>query len=123
MSTGHLEFSDHAVTGRPKIQSRHNLGGQAKGEFGDSSPQSFLPPNVVVLRKICFKTKIFPPEKYISIHPNLKTGYRPGPDKIVSAINVQHMFEGHTALRCSITSKNYFINQHYGGPYKHFWGS
>jgi len=38
MSTGLLEFSAHAVTGWPKIQSRHHLGRQKRGEFADISP-------------------------------------------------------------------------------------
>jgi len=53
------------------------------------------------------KTKYLPLKMYFATQ-TLKPGYWPGSAKIVSAIRI--FFEGHSASRCSIISKNFFIN-------------
>jgi len=75
-------------------------------------PKSFwCAQNFVVIRNICckhvIKTKYLPLKMYFATQ-TLKPGYWPGSAKIVSAIRI--FFEGHSASRCSIISKNFFIN-------------
>jgi len=90
--------------------------------FGDSYLQLYFVclffPKFVVLRIICLKhmteTKIFPP-KNVFCSPNLKPDYGPDSAKIVSAIRI-FCFEGHSASRCSITSKTFFYKSLLGGP-------
>ena len=50
-----------------------------------------------------------------------KPNYGPGCAKIVSAIKV-FWFEGHSAWRCSITSKTVFYKSPLGGPCMHLGG-
>jgi len=50
-----------------------------------------------------------------------KPSYGPGSAKIVSAIRI-FCFEGHSASRCSITSKTFFYKSQLCGPCKHFGG-
>ena len=89
------------------------------GHSGAVTQKSFLcTPNFVVLRKICFKhminIRIFPPQKCILPIQTLKPGYKPGSDKIVSVLRI-FCFEGHSASRCSITSKTFFYKSPLGG--------
>jgi len=51
----------------------------------------------------------------------LKPGYGPDSAKIVSEIKV-FCFEGHSASRCSITSKYFFYKSSSGGPLCAFGG-
>jgi len=51
----------------------------------------------------------------------LKPGYGPDSAKIVSEIKV-FCFEGHSASRCSITSKYFFYKSSSGGPLYAFGG-
>jgi len=86
-----------------------------EGISGQLPPNRFCAsPKFVVLRKICFKhmvkTKIFPPKNAFSLL-TLKSSHGPGSAKIVSAIRI-FCFEGHSASRCGITSKTFFINHH-----------
>jgi len=79
------------------------------GEFDSSSPQIFLcTPKFCCSQKNLLwtydKNKIFFPYKCILLPQTLKPGYGPGSAKIVSAIRI-FCFEGHSASRCSITSK------------------
>jgi len=46
--------------------------------------------------------------------------YGPGSAEIVSVIRI-FCFEGRLTSRCSITSKPFFTNHHWG-PCEHFWG-
>jgi len=59
---------------------------------GRLPPNLSLPPNFCCAQKLyvenMIKTKIFPSQKCILLPPNLKTGYRPGSDKILSTINL-----------------------------------
>jgi len=76
----------------PKIQSRHLLSGQTRGDFGAVTRKSFVPPKFCCAQKYLFyrydKNKNFSPLKCILTPQTLKTGCRPGSDKIVSAIKV-----------------------------------
>ena len=90
-----------------------------KGGNRGRSPQIlFYLPNFAVLRKYCFehmlKTKIFPPLKCIVSPQTLK----PAQGLLLTKLCLQltYIFEGHSASRCSITSKTYFINHHYRAP-------
>jgi len=95
------------------------------GDIRGQLPQSFLcPPNCVVLRTICFKHMIkqnLSPLKMYFAPQTLKPGYGHGSAKIVPAIRT-FCFEGHSASRCSITSKTFFYKSPLGGPCKHFEG-
>jgi len=63
---------------------------------------------------MCFKhmtkMKTFP-DKNVFSPQTPKTGYWPDSGKIVSAIRI-FCFESHSASKCSITSKKFFINHH-----------
>jgi len=94
-------------------------GRQTRGGNRGRPPQIlFYLPNFAVLRKYCFehmiKTKIFPPLKCIVSPQTLK----PAQGLLLTKLCLQltYIFEGHSASRCSITSKTYFINHHYRAP-------
>jgi len=70
----------------------------------------------LVLKKIGYKhmikTSIYPVNMHF-VPPNLKIGYRPGSAKTVFVSKI-FCFEGHSASRCSITSKLKVPGKHFG---------
>jgi len=89
-----MKASNGRLSGDGSAQARRH-----GGAFGGNYPQIFIvPPNFVVLRKICFKhmikTKSFPLKMHFAPQTS-KPDCGPGSAKIVSAIRV-FCFEGHS---------------------------
>jgi len=75
--------------------------------WGQFPQISFVPLKML----LCLENKNLSPLNMYFAPQTLKPGYRPDSAKIVFAIKV-FCFEGHSASRCSITSKTFFINHH-----------
>jgi len=95
------------------------------GYLGKFSPNYFCaPPNFVVLRNICFKHMIKTNHSPLNMYfypLKFKIGYGPSSAKRMSAIRI-FCFEGHSASRCSISSKSFFYKSPLRGPCKNFGG-